>query len=81
MHILNYLDNWLILVHLQQMLVSHMHALLGHLKLLGLCVNMQKIVLKTSQSITNLGVFFDSLEMCVHLFQERRVVISPNLCL
>lgn len=63
MCVLNYLDNWLILAQSRNTLVSHVDTLLHHLECLGLCVNMQKSIFAPSQSITYLGVCFDSVEM------------------
>lgn len=63
MDILNYLDDWLILAHLRDVLISHMDKLLRHLESLGRRVNMQKSVFTLSQSITYLGMCFDSVEM------------------
>lgn len=46
MRILNYLDDWLILAHSRDGLLSHIDVLLCHLESLGLRVNMQKRFLK-----------------------------------
>ncbi len=49
--IFNYLDEWLVLAHSEDVLNSNKHALLLHLESLGLCANKQKSVLCPSQSI------------------------------
>ncbi len=61
MHILNYLDYWLILAQSRD-------SLLLHLESLGLCVNMQKSILAPSQSITGIlksGPFLQSLAIAL----------------
>lgn len=70
MRILNYLDDWLILAHSEDVLNSHKHTLLRHLESLGLCVNVQKSVLRPSQTIMYLGVQLDSITMRARLSQE-----------
>lgn len=55
MCILNDLDDWLILAHSRDVLISHMDKLHRHLGSLGLQVNVQKSVFTPSQSITYLG--------------------------
>ncbi len=77
MRILNYLDDWLILAQSRDTLL--IDTLLCHLASLGLCVNMQKSILIPSQSITYLGVCFDSVEMRAHLSQERSAAILSSL--
>ncbi len=79
MHILNYLDDWLILAQSRDTLLSHLGTLLHHLESLGLCVNMQKSILVPCQSITYLGVCYDSVEMRAHLSQERSAAILSSL--
>ncbi len=73
MRILNYLDDWLILAQSRDTLLSHIASSLG------LCVNKQKSILVPSQSITYLGVCFDSVEMRTCLSQERLVAILFSL--
>ncbi|KAI2643992.1 Transposon Ty3-I Gag-Pol polyprotein [Labeo rohita] len=60
---MSYLDDWLILAHSRDVLVSHLDTLLHHLESLGQCVNLQKSILILSQSITYLGVCFNSVEI------------------
>ncbi len=79
MHILNYLDDWLILAQSRDTLLSHLDTLLHHLESLGLCVNMQKSILVPCQSITYLGVCYDSVEMRARLSQERSAAILSSL--
>ena len=79
MRILNYLDDWLILAHSRDVLISHVETLLRHLDTLGLRVNMQKSVFLPSRTITYLGVCFDSMAMRAHLSQERIEAISSTL--
>ncbi len=79
MRILNYLDDWQILTPSRDTLLRHIDTLLRHLESLGLCVNMQKSILIPSQSITYLGVCFDSVEMRVSLSQERSATILSSL--
>ncbi len=80
MRILNYLGDWLILAQSRDTLLSHIDTLLHHLESLGLCVNMQKSFLVPSQSITYLGVCFDSVEMRARLSQERLAAMLSSLC-
>ncbi len=68
--ILNYLDDWLVLAHSEDVLTSHkLHYVTW--KSRGLCVNKQKSVLRPSQSIMYLGVQLDSISMWARLSQER----------
>lgn len=60
MHVLNYLDDWLVIVTSKIMLEHHKYKLLAYLAHLGLSVNMQKSLLQPSQSITFLGMILDS---------------------
>ncbi len=62
MCILNYLADWLALAPSRDTLLSHIDTL-------GLCVNIQKSIFVLSQSITHMGVCFDSVEMRARLFQ------------
>ncbi|CAM4608132.1 unnamed protein product [Leuciscus chuanchicus] len=71
MRVLNYLDDWLVLAQSKEMLVSHVEALLRHLEMLGLRVNVQKSVLTPSQTTTFLGVHLDSVGMRARLSPER----------
>ncbi|KAL0187217.1 hypothetical protein M9458_018887, partial [Cirrhinus mrigala] len=61
--ILNYLDDWLILAHLD--------VVLNHLAQLGLQVNCEKSKLSPVQRISFLGVELDSVSMSAHLSPER----------
>ncbi|XP_057211386.1 uncharacterized protein LOC130567370 [Triplophysa rosa] len=79
MRILNYLDDWLLLAHSRDVLVSHTQTLLRHLSSLGLRVNVPKSKLLPSRSITYLGVCFDSVEMRARLSQEHLESISAAL--
>lgn len=55
MHILNYLDDWLVLAQSESALLSNNLRLLAHVQSLWLTVNMQKSMLVPSQSISFLG--------------------------
>ncbi|KAI2663425.1 Transposon Tf2-9 polyprotein [Labeo rohita] len=60
-YVFNYLDDWLILAHSEDVLNSHKCVLLHHLLSLGLCVNVQKSALCPSRSITYLGVHMERI--------------------
>ncbi len=79
MRILNYLDDWLILAQSRETLLSNIDTLLRHLESLGLCVNMQKSILIPSQSITYLGVCFDSVEMQAILSSLRHFRLGSSV--
>ncbi len=79
MRILNYLDDWLILAQSRDTLLSHIDSFFIHLESLGLCVNMQKSILAPSQSLTYLGVCFDSVKMRARLSRERAAAILSFL--
>ncbi|KAK3516127.1 hypothetical protein QTP70_005368 [Hemibagrus guttatus] len=55
-HVLNYLDDWLILAHSKAMAASHQEVVLAHMRSLGLKINPEKCVLSPSQRTTFLGV-------------------------
>ncbi len=59
-HILNYLDDWLILAQSQAVLTSHKTLLLSHLNCLGLRVNFARSILSPSQRVLFLGTVIDS---------------------
>ncbi len=69
-HILNYLDDWLVLTHSEADLISHRTLLLSHLEYLGLRVNFAKSMLSPSQRISFLGTVLDSAQM--------RAVVTPE---
>ncbi len=53
--ILNYIDDWLILAHSEQMAVRHRDVVLAQMKELGLRLNVKKSVLSPSQRTTYRG--------------------------
>ncbi len=57
-HILNYLDDWLILAQSQDQLCEHRDLVLSHLSQLGLRVNWEKSKLLPMQRISFLGMEF-----------------------
>ncbi|MCJ8738081.1 hypothetical protein PDJAM_G00031590 [Pangasius djambal] len=69
--ILNYIDDWLILAWSEQMAVRHRDVVLVHMKELGLRLNAEKSVLSPAQSITYLGVVWDSTTMQARLSPAR----------
>ncbi|KAL0150578.1 hypothetical protein M9458_054171 [Cirrhinus mrigala] len=70
-HILNYLDDWLILAHLRDLVCTHRDMVLNHLARLGLRVNWEKSKLSPAQSISFLGVELDLVSMSARLSPER----------
>ncbi len=62
-HILNYLDDWLILAQSEADLTSHKTLLLSHLCCLGLRVNFAKSILSPSQRVSFLGTVIHSAQM------------------
>ncbi len=70
MHILNYLDDWLVLAQSESALLSDKLRLRNHLQSLGLIVNMQKSMLVPSRNISFLGVELNSIDMRVRLSEE-----------
>ncbi|KAL0152401.1 hypothetical protein M9458_052124, partial [Cirrhinus mrigala] len=68
--ILNYLDNWLILAHSQDLVYTHRDVVLNHLARLGLRINWEKSKLSPAQSISFLGVELDLISMSAHLSPE-----------
>ncbi len=69
--ILNYIDDWLILAHSEQMAVRHRDVVLAHMKELGLRLNAKKSVLSPLQRTTYLGVVWDSTTMQARLSPAR----------
>ncbi len=69
--ILNYIDDWLILAHSEQMAVRHRDVVLAQMKELGLRLNVKKSVLSPSQRTTYLGVVWDSTTMQAWLSPAR----------
>ncbi len=69
--ILNYIDDWLILAHSEQMAVRHRDVVLAHMKELGLRLNAKKSVLSPFQRTTYLGVVWDSTTMQARLSPAR----------
>ncbi len=70
-HILNYIDDWLILAQSEQLAVRHRDVVLAHVKDLGLRLNAKKSVLPPVQRTTYLGVVWDSTTMQAHLSPAR----------
>ncbi|KAL0190893.1 hypothetical protein M9458_013591, partial [Cirrhinus mrigala] len=62
-HILNYLDDWLIIAHSRDLLCEHRDLVLQHLSLLGLQVNWKKSKLSPVQSISFLGMELDLVDI------------------
>ncbi len=70
-HILNYLDDWLILAQSQDQLCEHRDLVLSHLSQLGLQVNWEKSKLSPVQRISFLGMELDSVSQTACLTQKR----------
>ncbi len=70
-HILNYLDDWLILAQSQALLCEHRDIVLSLLSRLGLQVNWEKSKLTPTQRISFLGMEFDSVNLTARLSIER----------
>ncbi|KAL0149460.1 hypothetical protein M9458_055248 [Cirrhinus mrigala] len=70
-HILNYLDDWLLIAHSRDVLCEHRDLVLRHLSHLGLQVNREKSKLSPVQRISFLGVELDSVNMTARLTNER----------
>ncbi|KAK3517038.1 hypothetical protein QTP70_033132 [Hemibagrus guttatus] len=80
-HILNYLDDWLILAHSTAMAASHRpEVVLTHMRPLGLEINPEKCVLSPSQRTTFLGVTWDSTTMraCLSPAQVASILSAVN---
>ncbi len=69
--ILNYIDDWLILAHSEQMAVQHRDVVLAQMRELGLRLNAKKSVLSPLQRTTYLGVVWDSTTMQARLSPAR----------
>ncbi|KAL0151993.1 hypothetical protein M9458_052711, partial [Cirrhinus mrigala] len=78
-HILNYLDDWLVIAQARDALENHKCQLLEHLKHLGLTINVQKSKLRPMQNITFLGMDLDLRSMRAHLSQERMQSLISSL--
>ncbi len=70
-HILNYIYDWLIVAHSEQMAVRHRDVVLAQMKELGLRLNAKKSVLSPFQRTTYLGVVWDSTTMQARLSPAR----------
>ncbi len=75
-HILNYLDDWLILAQSEVELLSHRTLILSHLERLGLRVNFAKSALSPSQRVSFLGTVLDSAHMRAVIAPERALAIQ-----
>ncbi|KAL0173333.1 hypothetical protein M9458_033644, partial [Cirrhinus mrigala] len=70
-HILNCINDWLILAQLEHMAVQHRDVVLAHMKELGLRLNAKKSVLSPLQRTTYLGAVWDSTTMQARLSPAR----------
>jgi ribonuclease HI len=77
-HILNYLDDWLILAQSEAVSTSHRTLLLSHLECLGLRVNFAKSILIPSQQVLFLGTVIDSMQMTATVSAERATTIQRH---
>ncbi len=75
-HILNYLDDWLILAQSEVELLPHRTLILSHLERLGLRVNFAKSALSPSQQVSFLGTVLDSAHMRAVIAPERAMAIQ-----
>ncbi len=78
-HILNYLNDWLILAHSRELVSYHRDIVLRHIRALGLRTNTKKSVFTPSRQTVFLGVHLDSVQMQAHLAPAR--ISSFNACL
>ena len=69
--VLNYHDDWLVLAQSRTELIAHRYLILGHLKCLGLTINVTKSKLTPSQSVVFLGTVLDSVAMTARLMRAR----------
>ncbi|KAI2655953.1 Transposon Tf2-6 polyprotein [Labeo rohita] len=70
-HILNYIDDWLILAESESVTARHQDVVLADMKALGLRLNAKKSVLSPFQRTTYLGVVWDSTTMQARLSPAR----------
>ncbi|KAL0153253.1 hypothetical protein M9458_051428, partial [Cirrhinus mrigala] len=70
-HILNCVNDWLILAQLEHMAVQHRDVVLAHMKELGLRLNAKKSVLSPLQRTTYLGAVWDLTTMQARLSPAR----------
>ncbi len=70
-HVLNYLDDWLILAHSRELVSRHRDIVLRHIHSLGLRMNAKKSVLFSSQRTVFCGVHLDSFQMQARLAPAR----------
>ncbi len=77
--ILNYIDDWLILTHSEQMAVRNRDVVLAQIKELGLRLNAKKSVLSPLQRTTYLGVVLDSTTMQARLSPARIELILTTV--
>ncbi len=66
-HIMNYIDDWLIIAQSHQLAVRHRYVVMAHIKELGLRLNAKKSVLSPLQRTTFLGMVWDSTSMHRHV--------------
>ncbi len=78
-HILKYIDDWLILAQSEQLAVRHQDVILAHMKDLGLRLNAKKSVLHPVQRTTYLGVVWDSTTMQARLSPARIELILTTV--
>ncbi len=78
-HILSYLDDWLILAHSRELVSQHRDVLRRHILSLVLRMNAKKSVLIPSQQTVFLGVHLDSIQMQARLSPAR--ISTLNACL
>ncbi len=76
--ILNYIDDWLILVQSEHMVAQHRDVVLAHMKVLGLRLNTKKSVLSPLQRTTYLGcgVGFDHDAVCMSPAQIESILTA-----
>lgn len=73
--VINYIDDWLILVESERRAIQHRDVVLAHMKQLGLRLNVKKSVLSPVQRTTFLGVIWDSTAMQAQLTPARIAAI------